>query len=60
MVFYVPNDSGEKVTLGISAMLTMVVFLMTMTDAMPPATSTPLLSKTQENCANSWIWIHLF
>jgi hypothetical protein len=44
MVFYVPNQSGEKVTLGISAMLTMVVFLMSMTTALPPATTTPLLS----------------
>jgi nicotinic acetylcholine receptor alpha-7 len=45
MVFYVPNDSGEKVTLGISAMLTMIVFLMSMTQTLPPATTTPLLSK---------------
>ncbi|CAG0923505.1 unnamed protein product, partial [Notodromas monacha] len=44
MIFYVPCGSGEKISLGISAMLTLVVFLMAMTDALPPADTIPLLS----------------
>ncbi|CAG0912406.1 unnamed protein product [Notodromas monacha] len=44
MIFYVPCGSGEKISLGISAMLALVVFLMAMTDALPPADTIPLLS----------------
>ncbi|CAG0912407.1 unnamed protein product [Notodromas monacha] len=44
MIFYVPCGSGEKISLGISAMLTLVVFLMAMTDALPPADTIPLLT----------------
>ena len=43
LVFYVPSESGEKVTLGISALLSMTVFLMTIRESLPP-TETPLIS----------------
>ncbi|VEN52990.1 unnamed protein product, partial [Callosobruchus maculatus] len=36
LVFYVPSESGEKVTLGISALLSMTVFLMTIRETLPP------------------------
>uniref|UniRef100_A0AAU6PBR6 Nicotinic acetylcholine receptor alpha5 n=1 Tax=Protohermes xanthodes TaxID=1452977 RepID=A0AAU6PBR6_9NEOP len=44
LVFYVPSDSGEKVTLGISALLSMTVFLMTIRETLPPTEKTPLIS----------------
>ncbi|CAH1788434.1 unnamed protein product [Owenia fusiformis] len=39
--FYVPSDSGEKVTMGITTLLSMTVFLMLVAESMPP-TSTVL------------------
>ena len=44
LVFYVPSESGEKVTLGISALLSMTVFLMTIRESLPPTENTPLIS----------------
>ena len=44
-MFYVPSESGEKVTLGISALLSMTVFLMTIRESLPPTEKTPLISK---------------
>ncbi|KYM88757.1 Neuronal acetylcholine receptor subunit alpha-7 [Atta colombica] len=44
LVFYVPSESGEKVTLGISALLSMTVFLMTIRETLPPTEKTPLIS----------------
>ena len=43
-VFMMPSESGEKITLGISAMLNMTVFLMTVTSGIPPTDNTPILS----------------
>lgn len=45
LVFYVPSESGEKVTLGISALLSMTVFLMTIRETLPPTEKTPLISE---------------
>ena len=45
LVFYVPPESGEKVTLGISALLSMTVFLMTIRESLPPTEKTPLISE---------------
>ena len=42
-VFLIPAESGEKVTLGISTMLNMTVFLMTVTSGIPPTDNTPIL-----------------
>ena len=44
-MFYVPSESGEKVTLGISALLSMTVFLMTIRESLPPTEKTPLISE---------------
>ncbi len=48
LVFYVPSESGEKVTLGISALLSMTVFLMTIRESLPPTEQTPLISEIIE------------
>lgn len=42
--FYMPSDSGEKVTLGITTLLSMTVFLMVIGESMPPTSDTvPLI-----------------
>uniref|UniRef100_A0A914W783 Uncharacterized protein n=1 Tax=Plectus sambesii TaxID=2011161 RepID=A0A914W783_9BILA len=42
--FYMPSDSGEKVTLGITTLLSMTVFLMLVAESMPPTSDTlPLI-----------------
>ena len=44
--FYMPSDSGEKVTLGITTLLSMTVFLMMVAESMPPTSNTlPLIGK---------------
>ncbi|CAL4069517.1 unnamed protein product, partial [Meganyctiphanes norvegica] len=42
MVFSLPAESGEKVGLGINSMLAMMVFLMAMTENLPPTERLPL------------------
>ncbi|XP_077986140.1 acetylcholine receptor subunit alpha-like [Glandiceps talaboti] len=42
--FYLPSDSGEKMTLGISILLTLAVYSVIIADSMPPtSTGIPLL-----------------
>ena len=43
-VFLIPAESGEKITLGISTMLNMTVFLMTVMQGLPATDQTPILS----------------
>ena len=44
--FYIPSDSGEKVTMGITTLLSMTVFLMLVTEAMPPTSDhLPLIGR---------------
>jgi len=43
-VFLIPAESGEKITLGISTMLNMTVFLMTVMSGLPATDQTPILS----------------
>ena len=47
-VFLIPAESGEKITLGISTMLNMTVFLMTVMSGLPATDQTPILSKEQD------------
>ncbi|GAV02417.1 hypothetical protein RvY_12987 [Ramazzottius varieornatus] len=43
--FYTPSESGEKVTLGITTLLSMTVFLMMVGESMPPtADALPLIA----------------
>ncbi|KHJ90134.1 hypothetical protein OESDEN_10028 [Oesophagostomum dentatum] len=45
-VFFLPTDSGEKMTLTISVLLSIVVFLLVVSKILPPTSSTiPLVSK---------------
>ncbi|KAK6050945.1 hypothetical protein COOONC_11550 [Cooperia oncophora] len=45
-VFFLPTDSGEKMTLTISIMLSIVVFLLLVSKILPPTSSTiPLMAK---------------
>ena len=44
--FYIPSDSGEKVTIGITTLLSMTVFLMLVTESMPPTSDVlPLIGE---------------
>ena len=43
-MFLIPAESGEKITLGISTMLNMTVFLMTVMSGLPATDQTPILS----------------
>jgi hypothetical protein len=44
--FYIPSDSGEKVTMGITTLLSMTVFLMLVTESMPATSDVlPLIGK---------------
>ncbi|XP_045132390.1 acetylcholine receptor subunit alpha-1-B-like [Portunus trituberculatus] len=42
LVFSLPAESGEKVGLGINSMLAMMVFLMAMTENLPPSQTLPV------------------
>ncbi|XP_042880203.1 neuronal acetylcholine receptor subunit alpha-10-like [Penaeus japonicus] len=42
LVFSLPAETGEKVGLGINSMLAMMVFLMAMTENLPPTETLPL------------------
>ncbi len=42
--FYLPPDSREKVSIGITTLLSLTVFLMLVAESMPPTSELPLLS----------------
>jgi nicotinic acetylcholine receptor len=45
-VFYLPSESSEKITLGISILLALVVFLLLVSKILPPTSdSIPLIAK---------------
>ena len=46
LVFSLPAEAGEKVGLGINSMIAMIVFLMAMTENLPPTQKIPLAGKT--------------
>ena len=49
--FYMPPESGEKVSMGITTLLSVTVFLMIVAESMPPTSDVvPLIGKF--DCAN--------
>lgn len=44
LAFYVPSESGEKITLSINTLLSLTVFLMLVKDSLPHSQQTPLIS----------------
>uniref|UniRef100_A0A3B4VKE2 Cholinergic receptor nicotinic alpha 9 subunit n=1 Tax=Seriola dumerili TaxID=41447 RepID=A0A3B4VKE2_SERDU len=43
--FYLPADSGEKVSLGVTVLLALTVFQLLVAESMPPAESMPYIGK---------------
>ncbi|XP_025973845.2 neuronal acetylcholine receptor subunit alpha-10 isoform X2 [Dromaius novaehollandiae] len=43
--FYLPADSGEKVSLGVTVLLALTVFQLLVAESMPPSESLPLIGK---------------
>ncbi|NXK01516.1 ACH10 protein, partial [Corythaixoides concolor] len=44
--FYLPADSGDKVSLGVTVLLALTVFQLLVVESMPPSESVPLLRKS--------------
>lgn len=43
--FYLPADSGEKVSLGVTVLLALTVFQLMVAESMPPSESVPLIGR---------------
>ncbi|XP_073468367.1 neuronal acetylcholine receptor subunit alpha-9 [Aquarana catesbeiana] len=43
--FYLPADSGEKVSLGVTVLLALTVFQLMVAESMPPSENVPLIGK---------------
>lgn len=46
--FYLPADSGEKVSLGVTVLLALTVFQLLVAESMPPSESVPLIGEQTE------------
>ena len=46
LVFYLPPDSGEKVSLGVTVLLALVVFLLLVAEAVPQSEDIPLIGES--------------
>lgn len=46
--FYLPADSGEKVSLGVTVLLALTVFQLLVAESMPPSESVPLIGQETE------------
>ncbi|KAI3374034.1 hypothetical protein L3Q82_022594 [Scortum barcoo] len=46
--FYLPADSGEKVSLGVTVLLALTVFQLLVAESMPPSESVPLIGKKKK------------
>ncbi|XP_070563841.1 neuronal acetylcholine receptor subunit alpha-10-like isoform X2 [Ptychodera flava] len=43
--FFLPADSGEKISLGITALLSLTVFLLLIAETMPPSSEVPIIGQ---------------
>ena len=61
MVFYLPVESGEKVSLGVTVMLALTVFLLLVAETMPPQSVViPLIGNFFLNSTMStFFWKHI-
>ena len=50
--FYLPADSGEKVSLGVTVMLALTVFQLLVAEIMPPSENVPLIGKGNKQGSN--------
>ncbi len=61
LVFWLPPDSGEKISLGMSNLLALILFQQLIAESVPPlGDETPLIGKTSLNIACRWCgtWHH--
>ena len=61
--FYLPADSGEKVSLGVTVLLALTVFQLLVAESMPPSESVPLIGKQTEGFLKPtrwWTWSLLY
>lgn len=49
--FYLPADSGEKVSLGVTVLLALTVFQLLVAESMPPSESVPLIGESRFSLA---------
>ena len=47
--FYLPADSGEKVSLGVTVLLALTVFQLLVAESMPPSESVPLIGEPRQH-----------
>lgn len=47
--FYLPADSGEKVSLGVTVLLALTVFQLLVAESMPPSENVPLIGEFLQN-----------
>ena len=46
LTFFLPPESGEKVSLGVTVLLSLTVFLLLVAETMPPTSTVPIIGKT--------------
>jgi len=51
--FYLPADSGEKVSLGVTVMLALTVFQLLVAEIMPPSENVPLIGEVNQMRSNT-------
>ena len=61
--FYLPADSGEKVSLGVTVLLALTVFQLMVAESMPPSESVPYIGEGglgDRHGVHSLTWINFF
>ena len=54
LAFHLPADSGEKVSLGVTVLLSLTVFQLLLAESMPPAESVPLIGEWVRDRTGVW------